>query len=322
MEHNKIQQLLEKYLDGATTVSEESLLRRYFEQQDTVHADFRYAQAMFAHFTSEQKDYFKEQTIRSSNNRQIQGILLGLLTLLVSIVIGLFYFNTSKEAPIKNPTKQLVFYNNTDSIQKIHLNKHTTIWLNKNCKISYPATFGKQENTIIVEGEAFLETSLVDSIKVLAYNALISVEQVTAFNIKAEKEAESVEITVKHGSVKVADNSNLDGLSLLVTEGNYCSVHKSSKMVFAAANTNNNYLAWLTGEFIFDHIPLATVTDVLERYFHVKVTLDDRQLAYCEITGTFKTKSIDNILNSIKSELNFEITNAGNVITISGKDCS
>lgn len=72
----------------------------------------------------------------------------------------------------------------------------------------------------------------------------------------------------------------------------------------------------------FDYIPLATFTHVLERYYPLKVNLDGRKLVYFEITGTYKTFRIDTILNAIKSELNFEITNAGNVITLSGKDYS
>ena len=53
MDNNSLKQLLEKHTERATSVSEEELLKTYFEQQDNVYPDFNCAQGIFTHFIAE-----------------------------------------------------------------------------------------------------------------------------------------------------------------------------------------------------------------------------------------------------------------------------
>ncbi len=243
MDYNRLRELSEKYTEGATSITEEQLLKTYFDQHDNVHPDFKYAQGIFTHFIAEKKNYFLKEEIKTKKNSKLRWIvLLGILVLFVSFMICLNYLYSSIPSR-KTEEMALQILNTSDTVQKVQLNNHTIIWLKQRCILRYSSPLEGKKNTISIEGEAFLKTTVPDSINVIAYNALINVAHSSAFNINAEKGAESIEITVKYGSIHVADNNNSHGFSLLVTEGNYCSVHKSSKMVFAATNTNNNYLA-------------------------------------------------------------------------------
>ena len=100
-------------------------------------------------------------------------------------------------------------------------------------------------------------------------------------NIRARIEEENVNITVGTGAIKIVEESNQKGLALLVTEGNYCSVHKSQDLVYTSVNRNCNYLAWKTGKFTFNNMPIATVTDILAEYYHTEIEFEDKTLAYC-----------------------------------------
>jgi ferric-dicitrate binding protein FerR (iron transport regulator) len=92
-------------------------------------------------------------------------------------------------------------------------------------------------------------------------------------------------------------------------------------LVFAAANKNNNYLAWKTGELVFDHTYMATVSDVLEEHYDVKVEIKDQALAYCEFSGSFNAESIDDVLKQIHADLKVDIQHSGQIITLSGSGC-
>lgn len=213
--------------------------------------------------------------------------------------------------------------NNTDGIKEIVLPDSTRVFLNKDSFIEYPSGIDKKHNRFLVSGETYFEFSFLKNPQyvIKSYNAVIIVERPCKLNIRGRMEEENVIVTVASGAIKIVEESNDDGLKLLVTEGNYCSVHKSQGLAYTSANINNNYLAWKTGKLTFNSTPIATVTDILAEFYNIEIELEDKALAYCLFTGSFENQPVDIVLNQMKSELNFEINVTGNKITISGKVC-
>ena len=198
-----------------------------------------------------------------------------------------------------------------------------SVWLNRNSSIEYPVKINKEHLEIVINGEAYIELAYLKSKKytIKAQNARIVAEAPASFNIKARADEENIDITIASGAVTIAEESHRQGLALLVTQGNYCSVHKSRKLVYTAQNIDENYLAWKTGKLIFNNQPIETVSEILALYYDTKIEFEDASLAYCLFSGTFEQKPIDIILNQIQADLNFTIINAGSKITFSGKGC-
>jgi ferric-dicitrate binding protein FerR (iron transport regulator) len=130
---------------------------------------------------------------------------------------------------------------------------------------------------------------------------------------------ENVIVTVASGAIKIGEEGNNEGLKLLVTEGNYCSVHKSQGLAYTSANSNSNYLAWKTGKLTFNSTPIATVTDILSEYYNIEIEIEDKESAYCLFTGSFENQPVDIVLDRIQSELNFVVKISGKRILISRK---
>jgi ferric-dicitrate binding protein FerR (iron transport regulator) len=223
----------------------------------------------------------------------------------------------------KAANETVSFSNLTAEIKELTLPDGNSVWLNKNSSVEYPSKINKEQYDISINGEAYIEISYLKSKKytIKAQNARVFAETPTSFNIKARTDVENIDITVASGAVTIADESYRQGLALLVTQGNYCSVHKSRKLVYTAQNIDENYLAWKTGKLIFHNQPIATVSDILALYYDTKIELEDASLAYCLFSGTFEQKPIDIILNQIQADLNFTIINTGSKITFSGKGC-
>jgi len=108
---------------------------------------------------------------------------------------------------------------------------------------------------------------------------------------------------------------------LLVAQGNYCSVHRSRKLAYASTNKNDNYLAWKTGKLIFNNQPIATVMDILDKYYDTRIELENDAIAYCLFSGSFEQKPIEVILNKIRSDLNLKILTTESKIILSGRGC-
>jgi ferric-dicitrate binding protein FerR (iron transport regulator) len=215
--------------------------------------------------------------------------------------------------------KTVTVSNNTDRIKEIVLPDSTRIFLNKDSFIEYPSRIDEKHNRFLVSGETYLEFSFLKNPQYIirSHNAVIIVERPCKLNIRGRMEEVNDIVTVASGAIKIMEESNDEGLKLLVTDGNYCSVHKSQGLAYTSANGNNNYLAWKTGKLTFNNTPIATVTDILAEYYNIEIEIEDKALAYCLFTGSFENQPVDIVLDRIQSELDFVIKISGNRISIS-----
>jgi ferric-dicitrate binding protein FerR (iron transport regulator) len=216
----------------------------------------------------------------------------------------------------------IAVHNNTPGVQEIVLPDNNRIWLNKGSIIEYPAKMDKNTE-FNVTGEVYFEVSSLSNTRYIinANNAVISADKPCKVNIRAMQDEESVNVTISSGVVRIIEKNNMEGLTLLVPEGHYCSIHKSQNLAYSSMIRNNNYLAWKTGRLTFDSSPMATVTDILADYYNTRIELENKMLAYCLFSGTFERQPLEVILNQIQSELDVVIRNTGTGIIISGKEC-
>ncbi|HZJ74435.1 MAG TPA: FecR family protein [Perlabentimonas sp.] len=216
--------------------------------------------------------------------------------------------------------KTIIISSAADSIRELLLPNGSKVWMNKNSTIAY-STKKSGEFNLKLDGEIYVE--ITDEPKapytIKAGNAIITVKSPTKLNVRAYPNDTDIDITVRDGSVSVSDNILGQGLALLVTKGNYCSVSRINNFAFATANTNHNYLAWKTGKLIFNETPMATVTQVLRQYYGKEIIIADDTVAYYSYTGSFNKESFDNVLVLIQSDGNIEMSMDGNVVTFSKK---
>lgn len=315
MESVRIKEILEKYYRGESSLDEEKELKRYFSENENIPSNLAYFKEIFSHFESGRKIQYPVSRKLFSGRLAFAASILIIMG--ISLVLGYYILN------IKSPSNSVISYSNeTSQIQKITLSDKNVVWLNKNSEITYPKKIKADDNKITVKGEVYFEIfNSENTYEIFAYNTLIKANITSSFNIRALEDMPSTEVTVDTGAVRIFEGHDPNSLALLIKAGYYCSVHKSQKLAFSSEIRNRNYKSWKTGELKFDNVPIATVASVLSEYFHVQIELENRQIAYCEFSGTFKKEPLDYILNNIQSQLNLKITNTGDVITLSGEKC-
>ncbi|HEX2394163.1 MAG TPA: FecR family protein [Bacteroidales bacterium] len=248
----------------------------------------------------------------------VRKLIIYLSAAAAALFIGIFYLLHFQHYHDMNQVT-----NETDKIMEFVLPDGNKVWLNRYSSLEYPAHLDKNHNELSVTGEVYFEIRnlQIPSYEIMAHNAVILAEHPGEFNIRARTQEDCVSITVKSGALKIKEVSSTEGLALLVTEGNYCSVHKSQNLVYASSNRNENFLSWKTGNLTFNSLPVATVTDILAEYYNTTIEITDKSLAYCLFTGTFSDQSIDAVMNKLQTDLSVIVRNAGDKITISGKGC-
>jgi transmembrane sensor len=219
--------------------------------------------------------------------------------------------------------KTVVEQNMTAEIRQISLPDGNKVWLNSNSSIEYQTHLSPDNFEISVKGEIYIEIKNLkyERYTLKAYNAISVVQKVSSINIKANPLNENIDISVDKGAVKVYEAGSPNGLALLVIQGNYCSVHKSQKLIYASAIINNNYMAWKTGVLVFENQSIATVIDILSEYYNTAIEISDKSVANCIFSGTFEKATLNKVLNKIQTDLKLEIKYTGTKITISGIGC-
>jgi len=246
-------------------------------------------------------------------------IIITLLSVAAILLIILYTFYLNPHSKTITVIKQ----NITSEVIQVNLPDGNKVWLNSNSSIEYLSEVKSENFEVAVTGEVYFEISNMEheQYTLKAYNAIVIAEKAASINIKAYPGKENIDINVKTGAIKVFEEGSPKGLALLVTQGNYCSVHKSQKLIYASANNNNNYLAWKTGKLIFEDQSIATVVDILSEYYNLPIEISSESIAYCMFSGTFEKPALENILNKIQKDLNLQVKYTGTKITISGIGC-
>lgn len=209
----------------------------------------------------------------------------------------------------------------------ITLTDGSTVLLNSDSELIYPNGFDDKRE-VILEGEAFFMIAKDEkrpfSIK---SGKLITTVLGTSFNIKAFQN-ENIEVTVASGKVKVSPEENSGILSddanqaLILTPNQQAVYHFAGDYFGKEEVDASRYLAWREGIIKLDHLRFDEAAKVLERWYGVKIVLENDQIGNCVlIGGEFQNQSLHKILKTVELALgiSYEFTRDG--VIIRGKGC-
>lgn len=212
------------------------------------------------------------------------------------------------------PESQLFVYPSADKLKKILLTDGTTVWLNKNSKLSVPANFNRKGRKVTLEGEAYFEVA-GNKAKPFHIDAGNTITEVvgTSFNVRAIAGEEKVRVTVYTGKVSFYASHARKSIQLLMA-GERGLYNASNNELRKEITLNSNDLAWRTGVLRFKDTPLAEVCEILTEYYGVTIETDSKIADIKRFTGNFQRASLAETLDIIALTLDIEFINKGNRI--------
>lgn len=202
----------------------------------------------------------------------------------------------------------------TDSTARITLSDGSVITLNKESSLQYPEAFVADTREVYLpQGEAFFQVAK-DSVKpfIIHTGDLTTTVVGTSFNIHSTPDR--VVVSVATGKVKVSDGKQITDL------------HANQKATYHLQNleresTDLAELAWMNRTLVFDDTSLEEAAKKIEEHFEVTVSFNQEALKRCLITGTFKNKSLETVLQAIafSNDVKYEIIQ--DTVTLSGTGC-
>lgn len=186
------------------------------------------------------------------------------------------------------------------------------VWLNDNTILRYPEHFNRHKK-VYLEGEAYFNLSGKQNkpFTIVAKNTLSTVTQ-SAFNIRARKNDNKVEVTITEGSVDISEQHGLLNFSSLPvitpTEGQKATIIGQRRLASLEDNKDWNYLAWKTGNIVFENTPLTDAATTIENSFGVFIRIESNTLGYLPITYLSRHENADDVLTGIAAKYGLTVT--------------
>ncbi len=188
----------------------------------------------------------------------------------------------------------------------VTLPDNSVVYLNAESTLSYKQNFGYKNRSLAFKGEAFFDIR-----KEKGKRFVINTEHLkatvlgTSFNFSAYENAETVELTLITGAVKIATNT-ASPKEIFVKPHEKAIYNKlSGALKLEKANVRLE-TAWMNGDLIFRSETIATVLSEVERKYGVKIQISGVPLKYDKFTGTFIDEDIHDVMEILKTHYKFK----------------
>ena len=225
------------------------------------------------------------------------------------------------------------------------------VWVNSDSKLSYPETFQGNTREVFLEGEAFFDIVKDPSHPFIVHTSGIDVKVLgTAFNVKAYNSEPTIEATLVHGLIEVTkvNQSNASKVILKPHEKlifNKFAVGKNAEKDLRITDKNNNTLlfensgpaiiiapllkniadsaiietSWVYNRLSFEEEKLEDLAVKMERWFNVKIKINNESIRSYRLTGSFQDETIDEALKELQYLVSFSYKMKGKEVVINKK---
>ncbi|MCX6302995.1 MAG: DUF4974 domain-containing protein [Bacteroidia bacterium] len=181
----------------------------------------------------------------------------------------------------------------------------TTGMLNSGSHLTYTIPFAINRQ-VKLEGEAWFEVNhnADHPFEIGTGNSTVKVLG-TSFNISAYPAENYIEVVLQDGKVEFQDNESKEKVTMLPSE----------RLVFQAGNISKSvtdpekYHSWTEGKLVFRGDPMSEVARRIERWYNVKIKLDNQELENYSFRATFEDDTLEDVLRflSMTSPIKYKI---------------
>jgi transmembrane sensor len=203
--------------------------------------------------------------------------------------------------------------------QRAHLTLQdgTSVWLNAQSTLTYPARFSGRSRRVTVSGEAYFDVAENSRKPFIVSTQNMEMKVLgTQFNVYSYPGAGCIKTDLIEGSLMVYNKESPNaGVTLKPNEQ---IVVKDGKM-FPGEIRNSDYFLWKEGIYAFENERLLDIIEKLQLYYDVKIIVKDPEIFNVRYTGKFRQRDgIDEILRIIQKIQRFNVQKdtENNIITI------
>jgi transmembrane sensor len=252
----------------------------------------------------------KKMRVVSSNYRAWWMAAAVLAGLCVCILVARVTQHDVQVLTAANETKQVILPDGS----KVFMNQQSTL--------RYSKDLTGAERSIFLEGEAYFEVTKQPARPFVVYaNGTRTQVLGTTFDIKAYATS-PVEIAVLTGRVSVSrktEGTERPAENLVLTPGRKA-IFKQDAELEENAIHDPNFMAWKERRLVFDGMQLKDVFETLEKFYSVKIILEDTSFERLPVRSTFDdATNEDHVLNVVAATVGLTWKKENGVVIFSKK---
>lgn len=181
------------------------------------------------------------------------------------------------------------------TVTRIQLPDHSTVWLNAESTLRYPAVFTGQAREVILSGEGYFTVesdpehpfyvATTDGLKVKAYG--------TQFNVNAYVDEPVIEATLAQGKIDVMQA----GQTVRLEPHKLAVFHKATGRFTVSPVSLDEKTGWKDGRLVFRNTPLEEVLKKISKRYNTDIVLHKKDNKQYKYRATFTTETVEQILN-------------------------
>lgn len=269
-------------------------------------------------------------------------ILSALIIILGSI--SLFYYKNNNQ-PISFAVKSSVITTKDGSKTTIVLPDGTKVWVNAGSKLSYDNNYGNKTRDVYLTGEAYFDVIHNSDKPFIIHTAKMDIKDLgTAFNVRCYPDEKKVETSLIRGSIEISLKDRpkekiylkpSEKLTLLNEDNDVEKkvVNKIKKtedaiveplvaighLTYLSKDNSVIETSWVENKLVFKGETFENVALKMERWYGVKIVINDNKLKQIHLTGSFNGETIEQALSALQLTTPFRYINNKNYISINNK---
>jgi transmembrane sensor len=277
-----------------------------------------------------------ENSIRRRNKRRLIGGF-AIAASFITVIFFSWWFASKKQDQLTSPVpvQQSEIVANKGTRSRIVLPDSSIVYLNADTKLNYPRQFSKNKREVFLDGEAFFNVKKDQNKPFIVHTAGIQVKVLgTTFNVKAYSADKSIETSLITGSIEVTVNNRPNEKITLSPNAKLViknfeipetieKKEESANPDFAInplkPDPKNNTIAetqWIENRLVFRDESFDEVARMMERWYNVKIEIDDEELKTSLLSGTFEKETIEQALDALKYTKSFRYDTSSEKIRI------
>ncbi len=191
---------------------------------------------------------------------------------------------------------------------KVVLADGTLVWLNSGSELNYYLDNKNSIRKVDLSGEGYFNVSKDKKHPFIVHTNTFDVKVYgTQFNVSAYDNDILQSTTLKEGSISILNHTT--GKELMVKPGEQATFNQKTNIIKIDKVRVGDYLSWMDNKLRFDNSSFSEMVKKLERWYDVKIILDDELLYKERYTMTIKTESLREMLEliSITTPIKYKI---------------
>lgn len=241
------------------------------------------------------------------------------------LFMGVYFSNFYQTA---NKEERIEIIANKGVRKEIKLPDGTLVRLNSDSKISYDLDMQNRDQRIVsLTGEAFFKVAHDKERPFVVKTSKIAIKVLgTEFNVKEYPGDRESETTLMKGSIELTLNGRSDQKFILKPSEKFALVERNEKLADKHSSSilmidnispvkfgNTEYIqeiSWVENKFVFQNESFEDLLPKLERWYNVRIILEDPAIKSYRFTGIFINENINQALEAMQliKSFNYKLT--------------